>query len=75
MTNRPRPLAASPWAGAVPWQPAGPAGLEAPPCAGCPHLYTRYGDDGGPGRPHCAQGVQYGQPGCRRATPGGRPRG
>jgi hypothetical protein len=50
------------------WGGRGPTGRDADPCQGCRHLFVRYGD-GGPGRPACAHGVDYGQAGCVR-TPG-----
>lgn len=72
MTNRPAGLsAARPWAGTTPkpgethpQRPLNPL-RDADPCQGCRHLFVRYAD-GGPGRPECAQGVDYGQTGCSR---------
>lgn len=73
MPNRPPGLIdAAPWSSATPKpginrpeRPFTPP-RETAPCQGCRHLFTRYAD-GGPGRPRCAQGVDYGQPGCIRA--------
>lgn len=75
MTNRPAGLIdASPWAGGAPKpglnrqeRPLNPP-RDSDPCQGCRHLFTRY-IDSVPGRPECAQRVDYGQPGCIR-TPG-----
>ncbi len=36
------------------------------PCQGCRHLFLRYDAAGPGGRPTCAQGVEYAQPGCVR---------
>lgn len=77
MTNRaPGLIDARPWAGATPQpgvnrrsQPLNPP-RDSDPCQGCRHLFALYAE-GGPGRPACGQGVDYGQPGCVRIP--GRP--
>lgn len=71
MISRPPGLIdANPWVGATPR--GGEAGARVAsdskaPCQGCRHLFLRYGPDGPGGRPTCAQGVEYAQPGCVRS--------